>query len=456
MLYAYKKSDAKQFPCHPTDICHEWDGDVIPDFLSNPRSLAEYRKIFEPVWNPALTELQAGRVSPAEKIALSGYMGNLLVCTPTWRRIGIEGHNFQHLQFLHASDIFYTEMGKPDPKIKEMVAAFDSGSYSIDTKPDYIRALCAKNLMGYAWSIYNADRIVIKNNTETAFLISDNPVSFDDPGPGPSRGGEPRFPRYLPVTPRLCLHFDISQYDASDEANPDFTRPPKGTVRIATISPRGARRINRAVVQCAEEIVISSEQLESVEKLVRKYATYRVAVDFIEIRQPDGFLVEMHTRVRPVAGRNSFLEERARISVAAGYVIRLCARNQRIDSARRETCSSSPASSFSFASSASMFSSSRGSTTASGNMNTCAAAPARSFAPPTGCSAVATSMPAPAMWRAVRFGKSRLVGDPCASHVPEMYGGFLPTENPAGLPASAAVVAAKIRRDIREPRILVA
>jgi hypothetical protein len=86
-------------------------------------------------------------------------------------------------------------------------------------------------------------------------------------------GGEPKFPRYVPVTPRLCLHFDISGY-GGDEATPDFTTPPKGTVRIATISAGGARRINRAVVQCAEEIVISSEQLESVEKLVRKYATY--------------------------------------------------------------------------------------------------------------------------------------------------------------------------------------
>jgi hypothetical protein len=299
MLYAYMKSDGKKFPCHPKDICHEWDGDIIPDFLSNPQSLAKYRKIFEPVWNPALNELQAGRVSPAEKIALSGYIANLLVCTPPWRRIGIEGHDFQAHQFLRASDILNTERGKPDPKLKNMLAALDSGDYRIDTEPDYIRALCARNLIKYTWGIYNADWTVIKNNTGTAFLTSDNPVSFDDPGPGPWRGGEPSFPRYVPVTPRLCLHFDISRY-GRDEANHDFTKPPKGTVRIATISARGARRINRAVVQCAEEIVISSEQLESIEKLVRKYETYRVAVDFIEIRQPDGFLVGMHTRVRPV------------------------------------------------------------------------------------------------------------------------------------------------------------
>jgi hypothetical protein len=55
------------------------------------------------------------------------------------------------------------------------------------------------------------------------------------------------------------------------------------------------------------------------------------------------------------------------------------------------------------------------------------------------------------------FGKSRLVGDPYASYVPEMDAGFHPTEHPAaGMPAATAVVATKIRRDIRRPRMLAA
>lgn len=94
MLHAYRKTDGKKFPCHPSDICHEWDGDIIPDFLDNPKLLGEYRKIFEPVWNPVLQQLQAGTVSFPDKVALAGYIGNLLVCTPAWRSIGIEGYNF--------------------------------------------------------------------------------------------------------------------------------------------------------------------------------------------------------------------------------------------------------------------------------------------------------------------------------------------------------------------------
>lgn len=79
---------------------------------------------------------------------------------------------------------------------------------------------------------------------------------------------------------------------------PDFSRSPQGVIQPATIPPRGVRRINRAVVQCAEELVFSSRELASVEALIKKYARYRVELDFIEIRNPGSFMFGMHTRVR--------------------------------------------------------------------------------------------------------------------------------------------------------------
>ncbi len=39
LLHAYRKSDGKYFPCRPKDICREWNGDIVPDFLSNPNLL---------------------------------------------------------------------------------------------------------------------------------------------------------------------------------------------------------------------------------------------------------------------------------------------------------------------------------------------------------------------------------------------------------------------------------
>jgi hypothetical protein len=53
MLRAYRKSDGHSFPCWPKDICHESDGDILHDFLSDPAYLGEFRKAFEPMWNHA-------------------------------------------------------------------------------------------------------------------------------------------------------------------------------------------------------------------------------------------------------------------------------------------------------------------------------------------------------------------------------------------------------------------
>ncbi|MGP0001312.1 MAG: DUF4238 domain-containing protein [Acetobacteraceae bacterium] len=87
MLRAYRKSDGKRFPCRPSDVCHEWNGDIIADFLSDPTALARYRKIFEPAWNPAIKELGKGQISNANKLAIAGYWSNLLAFTPTCRRL---------------------------------------------------------------------------------------------------------------------------------------------------------------------------------------------------------------------------------------------------------------------------------------------------------------------------------------------------------------------------------
>jgi hypothetical protein len=36
LLRAYRKSNGATFPCRPRDICHEPDGDIVRDFLSEP------------------------------------------------------------------------------------------------------------------------------------------------------------------------------------------------------------------------------------------------------------------------------------------------------------------------------------------------------------------------------------------------------------------------------------
>ena len=137
-LHLYRKSNGKYFATNTRAICHEWDGDIIQEFLANPKMLGEYRSMFESAWNPAVTHLATGRVSREDKLAIAGYLANLLVCTPAWRRISIKGSNADLLHTLRAHDALNTKHGTPDPKIKAALTALDSGKFELDTKPEII------------------------------------------------------------------------------------------------------------------------------------------------------------------------------------------------------------------------------------------------------------------------------------------------------------------------------
>jgi hypothetical protein len=82
LLHAYRKSDGKYFPTRPVDICHEPDGDIIPDFLSDPAYLGAFRGAFEPMWNHVVAALKSHACTKDVKFHIAGYWANLLVCTP--------------------------------------------------------------------------------------------------------------------------------------------------------------------------------------------------------------------------------------------------------------------------------------------------------------------------------------------------------------------------------------
>jgi hypothetical protein len=191
-----------------------------------------------------------------------------------------------------------TEAGKPDAELKRILAPFNAGEFRVETKPDAMRAMRFTHLWKFTSFLYNSIWTVMVNNTDTEFLTSDNPVSFDDPGPW--RGQRPSLPKYFPLTPRVCLYCDMSAAALTlrHETEPDLLRPPQGALKRATIPLSGVRRVNRAVVQCAEELVFSSADLPSIDALVKKYARYRVEMDFIRIRKPKSVLLGMHTKVR--------------------------------------------------------------------------------------------------------------------------------------------------------------
>jgi hypothetical protein len=295
MLHAFRKSDGRSFPCRPKDICREPDGDIIPDFLSEPGYLGEYRSAFEPAWNHAVAALNTRSPDMRDKLNIAGYWANLLVCTPTWKRVAVESSNQRVLHTVRAHNVLSAEIGKPDQKVKDAIEAAERGEIKIETEGDYVRAQSARSVVKYAWGLYNADWDVFENDTGTEYITSDNPASFEDLGETWALGNP--FIRYLPVTPRLCLMCDLTRNsNLIRETEPDFEQEPKGTIRGGSVRLETVERINICTAKCAEDMVLSSGQSQYARDLAAKYSRFRVENESAQFRRGKGFIIANRIR----------------------------------------------------------------------------------------------------------------------------------------------------------------
>jgi Protein of unknown function (DUF4238) len=289
MLHAYRKRDGKYFPCWPRDVCREWEGD-LNRLLERKELLGDFRRLAEPYWNPSVANLLAGNISYHDKFVVAIYMANLMTCTPAWRRVGVSQHNQMYLLWLAFSKRMKEKHGGQPNLPVEGIAMLERGELKLDTDPDYIKGLVTRNLMQYTWVIYNQNWTVLRNETAQPFITSDNPVALLYSG----AAGEP-VRRFLPITPHLCLtiQFDPRANPAVERLTPQeleagLQRPPGGSITHARCNSQLARFINRVQVQSAEELAFSPQLSEGIQRLVKKYAKFRLDVDCKEFPDPSG------------------------------------------------------------------------------------------------------------------------------------------------------------------------
>lgn len=297
LLRAYRKSDGITFPCRPKDICCEPNGDIIPDFLADPGYLGEFRGAFEPLWNQSVAALENRSGDMRDKLHIAGYWANLLVCTPTWRRVAIAASNQRIAHTVKAHDVLSEQIGKADPKLREAIEALERGEIIIETEADYARAQAAQSVMKFAWGLYNAQWDVFENDTDVPFVTSDNPASMIDQGDHNWTLGVP-YIRLLPVTPKLCLMCDLTRVpEHVRNAKPDFSKPPIAGVRGGFVDPRTIEQVNACVAKCAEDIVLTSGESDYVRDLTSKYSRFRVETQSAKFPANKGFLIASRTRV---------------------------------------------------------------------------------------------------------------------------------------------------------------
>jgi hypothetical protein len=294
MLRAYRKSGGT-FPCWPKNICFEPNGDWIPDFLSEPGYLGEFRGTFEPNWDSAVAAMKAHSPNMRDKLHIAGYWANLLVCTPTWTRVAIQSSNQRIMHTVRAHNILSARIGKPDEKVSEAIRALERGEIVVETESDYVRAQSVHSIMQFAWGLYNAEWDVFENDTAVDFVTSDNPASCVDMGD--VWFGMPPFTRFLPITPKLCIMCDLTRMPELRGSKPDFTQEPKGTIRGGLIDLNTVKKINVWIAKNAEDLVLCDGENDYVQELTKTYSKFRVENDSALFEHGRGYIVSNRTRI---------------------------------------------------------------------------------------------------------------------------------------------------------------
>jgi hypothetical protein len=286
-LHAYRKSGGSAVQPRPKDVCRSWGDDMNAAFLPGRAGLlGEYRAIFEPIWNDGVGALAAHSPTPENKFAIAGYLANLMTCTPTWRRIGAEIYNTHATGYLLFSKRAKGQQdGTPDIPDRA-VEMFRSGELRVDHEPDFIKATVTRRLLDTAWGIFRQPWRLLTAGASEKFVTSDNPSVISYHGPGGL------MTRYFPVTPDMCVEVAFVSPKPEplvmDGRTPPWLSRPGPPITYSSASPAEVRRINRATIQNAEEMVFCAGASEAIEKLTLKFRDHGVYAEYVELPGGDG------------------------------------------------------------------------------------------------------------------------------------------------------------------------
>ena len=252
-------------------ICYEKNGSDNQYFPDNPRVVEDYLKLYEPRWFECVQKVSQGTYTDETKSLMAGYLAYLRICTPTAMRLGSEGYAdiVKHVY----DKLEEKEYSNPDSKYRDVIETIrEHGGTKIEVDKKYPTAIGITNLINIQSVIVRSPWIVFKNETNTPFVTSDNPVclQYHDTGFADF---------YCPITPWLAIV--IHPLRVNEEAGPDH---------IGSFKPEGVEKMNKLVVQSAEDLVICRDLTET-EELVKKFQDWRVELRKIKIPSGNGHVI---------------------------------------------------------------------------------------------------------------------------------------------------------------------
>lgn len=139
----------------------------------------------------------------------------------------------------------------------------------VDETPKYTQALGIANLEKLTYIIGNLKWEVLRNPLPTSpFFTSDNPVAIE-----PKKNSS--IPNIIvPLTPQLALRIQ-ARHNKDHAIHHNFDR---NKTTFKTLTPKDVERINRLIVQSAENNVFFGEELSWIGPFAKRYSMYRIEI----------------------------------------------------------------------------------------------------------------------------------------------------------------------------------
>lgn len=263
-LHAIRKSDLKQFPPLPADVCRVPDGSTN-EYLTENRAVEGFLKGIEPAYEPCLTRLLDGEFDWQCREVFAGFLAYIQIYSPA----AIRMFDPMIRKVLERTRNLLEESGELAPIDLPEVPSWHGKSLSqlvdegevvekIDLKMP--QAMATTQLLKIQKTLASCDITVMKAGSRNYFLTSDFPsvILFHLKNKFAQR--------FIPISPKVGLWFHT---ETSSEERTDLQH------RVVEIGTRRVQNINDEIIKSAENLVFATHKFPWLASRVKRFRRFR-------------------------------------------------------------------------------------------------------------------------------------------------------------------------------------
>lgn len=287
-LYAIRKSNLKRFEPRSKDVCRIVDGSTNA-YLTHDRAIEEFLKGVESKYNASLATLREGGIDEESIYAFAGFASYVAGCAPTAMRTltgPLKANLEATVTILDSRGLFRkapASLGGKSPTER-----LSDGTVHIKVDGKYPQAIGIRSIIRRVSIFGNSPWEILRNGEpDTPFFTSDFPVAIEQRPDG-------NVNRIVPLAPDLAVRI-IPDVRLS-RAKPDLSFA-NFRCRHRTLSRAEILKVNRLIVQCAEDLIFYRDDQDWIERFVAKHRHYRIESVTERIPHGNGFLTVVRLRV---------------------------------------------------------------------------------------------------------------------------------------------------------------